>query len=172
MPRPFPVMPRGPRRARKPRPAVHLLGCPRVAPDWELGALQVLMKPKAFNKGRIQHRPSNQRWPAGAADVVEAACRLARERLEYDPRPHFPREGDFHMVVEVADADLLKAHALAVVVSSRLPRLWFVLGRLYLKGGTFFRRERGWKLNLVRASNVHLPRPMRQAIRAARDRKD
>ena len=69
------------------------------------------------------------------------------------------------MVVEVAAADLLKAHALSVVVSSRLPDLWFVLGRLYVKGGAFFRRERGWKLNLVRANNVHLPRPMRDAIR-------
>ena len=69
------------------------------------------------------------------------------------------------MVIEVPDVDLLKAHAFAVVVSSRLPGLWFVLGKLYVKGGRFFRRERGWKLNLVRANDVHLPRPMRQAIR-------
>ena len=165
MPRPFPVMPRGPRRKRAARPSLHLLGCPRLAPDWELGALQVLMKPKAINKGTIQHRPSDQPWPAGAADVVEAACRLARERLRYDPRPHFPREGDFHMIVEVPDADLLKAYAFAVLVSSRLPDLWLVLDKLYVKGGEFFRRERGWKLNLVRANDVHLPRPMRQAIR-------
>ena len=55
--------------------------------------------------------------------------------------------------------------ALALVLSQRLPDLWFVLDRLFVKAGRFYRRERGVKLNLVPATNVHLTRAVRGALR-------
>ena len=164
MPRPFPVIPRGPRRRRAAAPATVLFACPRVAPDWELGALRALMKPQT--RGAIAHRPALQEWPAGADRAVRDACEAVRERLGYGPPPvHFPREGDYAFAAEVDGADLDAAKGLALLVSSRLPELWFVFGRLYLRGGRFFRRERGVKLNLVPAADVHLTRAVRAALR-------
>jgi hypothetical protein len=166
MPRPFPVMPRGPRRRRPTGPRRRLFACPRVAPDWELGALQALMQPQA--RGAILHREARQAWPDAAADAVEAAATVVRERLAhlgYDPRPHLPDDGDYHLVLAVEEHDAPAALAFAVVLSARLPNLWFVFDRLYLKAGKFYRRERGRKLNLVPARDVHLPRDIRAAIR-------
>ena len=163
MPRPFPVNPRGPRRAA-PRHAETLLAVPRVSPEWELDALRLLMKPKEHEKGALRHRTADQPWPADAAERVDGACRVARERLGYDVTPHLPPEGDYFLVLSVPRDELPRATAFAVVLSQALPEQWLVLGRLYLKGGRFHRRERGFKLNLVPATNVHLTREMRAAI--------
>jgi hypothetical protein len=140
-----------------------LLGCPRVAPDWELGALRALMKPQT--KGAILHRTAEQAWPADAVERVAAARQLVRERLGYDPRPHFPAAGDYHLVVEVPDRELPQAMAFAVVLSEALPGVWLVLDRLYVRDGRFFRRAGGVKLNIVPATNVHLAREIRGALR-------
>lgn len=172
MPRPLPTLPRGPRRRRRDPPRL-VLAVPRVDPAWELGALQALMKPQA--KGAIVHRPAAQPWPADAADAadrVAAACRLARDRLGYDPRLHLPAgpgagddPGDFHLVADVAADDLPRAIAFAVVLSEALPGVWVSLGRLFMRDGRFYRRERGFKLRLVPAPNVHLRRDLRAALR-------
>jgi hypothetical protein len=140
-----------------------LFACPRVAPDWELAALRTLMKPQA--RGAIDHRAATQAWPAGAEAVVRAACHDARARLGYGPPLHFPREGDYAFAAEVDAASLEDAKGFALLVSTRLPHAWFVFGRLFLKAGRFYRRERGVKLNLVPATNVHLTRPVRAALR-------
>lgn len=163
MPRPFPVIPRGPRRRRAAAPARVLFACPRVAPDWELAALRALMKPQAG--GAIAHRPAVQHWTDGAEQVVRAACRDALDRLGYGPPLHFPRSGDYSFAAEVDGASLDDAKGFALLVSTRLPALWFVFGRLFLKGGRFYRRERGVKLNLVPANDVHLTRAVRAALR-------
>ena len=163
MPRPFPVIPRGPRRRRAARPATVLFACPRVAPDWELGALRALMKPQT--RGAIAHRSALQAWPADAEHAIRSACRDAKARLGYGPSLHFPSSGDYLFATEVADVSLDDAKGLALLVSSRLPSLWFVFGRLFLKGGRFFRRQYGVKLNLVPATNVHLTRAVRAALR-------
>jgi len=39
------------------------------------------------------------------------------------------------------------------------------VGRVFVRDGRFFRRERGYRLNLVEATNVHLPRAVRAALR-------
>ena len=166
MARPFPVLPRGPRRVPKPKPQ-RLLAVPRVAPDWELGALEALMMPKAKTRDAIRHRSSQQAWPADAAARVEAACALARDRLGYDPQPHLPDAGDFLLAMSVDEVDLPRAMAFAVLLSNALPAVWIILGRLYVRDGRFFRRERGVKLNLIPAAKVHLTRQMRAAIRGS-----
>ncbi len=166
MSRPFPVVPRGPRRLlKRPQRAVRLFACPRVSPEWELAALGVLMKPQAHTKGSIRHRPAEQPWPADAAGHVAAACGVIRERLGVDFAPALPPAGDYWMLAEVPEHLMEEAKALAVVLSSRLPDHWFVLDRLFVHAGRFYRRERGYKLNLVEASNVHLTRAIRAAIR-------
>jgi hypothetical protein len=163
MPRPFPVIPRGPRRRRAASPAKVLFACPRVAPDWELAALRALMKPQA--RGPIAHRPAAQAWSDASERAVREACADAQARLGYGPPLHFPRAGDFAFVAEVDGASLDDAKGFALLVSTRLPQLWFVFGRLFLRGGRFHRRERGVKLNLVPATNVHLTRGVRGALR-------
>ncbi len=89
---------------------------------------------------------------------------MASDRLGYDPRPHVETAGDYFLAMTVSHADLPFAMAFAVLLSQAFPGLWFILGRLYVKDGQFFRRERGFKLNLVRATNVHLSREMRRAM--------
>jgi hypothetical protein len=160
--RPLPIHPRGPRRSPVRRPRL-LLACPRVAPDWELAAFRALIKPQT--KAAIEHRAAEQPWPADAPDRVEAARHLVRDRLGYAPDLHLPPAGDYRLVAEVAPADLDPAKALALLLSLKLPGVWLVLGRLFVRDGRFFRRDRGWRLNLVPASNVHLPREVRAALR-------
>jgi hypothetical protein len=173
MPRPFPTLPRGPGRrgaARAPagQPRQHLLGCPKVSPEWELGALRALMKPHDWTRGAVAHRPAEQPWRAGAAAEVEAAFDEVVGRLKPHPPPrlHFPEAGDFRFVVEAAPDQLDPAKALAVVLSKRLPGVWITLGRLYVRDGHFFRRKRDntFKFRLVPSTNVHLPREVRAAL--------
>ena len=121
------------------------------------------MKPQA--RGAIAHRSAIQDWRGDAERVIRAACDDAQARLGYGPTPHFPDAGDFRFAAEVDDVSVDDAKGLALLVSSRLPHLWFIFGRLFLKGGRFYRRERGVKLNLVPATNVHLTRPVRAALR-------
>lgn len=164
MARPFPVHPHGPRRTRR-RVEKLLLACPRVCPEWELGALRVLMKPHDFTRAAIEHRSPHQAWPAEAPRVVAAARAEVSRRLGFSPAVHMPARGDYWMVAE-ADPDATDAaRALAVVLSLRLPGLWFTLDRLFVRDGRFYRRERGVKLTLHEATNVHLPRDVRAALR-------
>ena len=171
MRRPLPTLPRGPGRRRAPRsPAQrHLLACPRVSPEWELGALRALMKPHEWTRGAIEHRPAEQPWPPGAARAAEETMRVVADRLGAEPlgRAHFPEGGDFWLVVEVSGADLPAAKGLAVALSRRLPGLWFTLDRLYVLDGRFYRRKRDntFKFRLVPAPHVHIPRDVRSALR-------
>ena len=162
MARPLPVHPRGPRRKRQPRETL-LLACPRVAPDWELGALRALMKPQT--RGAIAHRAAAQAWPRGAAEVIEQSRGVARERIGFDADIRFALAGDYFFAAEVARSACEEAKGFTLLLSKRLPGLWFVLGKLFVKAGRFYRRERGFKLNLVPATNVHLTRPIRAALR-------
>jgi hypothetical protein len=140
-----------------------LLACPRVAPDWEFAALRALMKPQA--RGPIVHRLAAQIWSSRAREAIERSVAEVAEHLGLYVAPHFPRDGDYHFACEVDAGEAEETKALAVLISSRLPELWFVLGRTYLKRGQFHRRAYGFKLKLVPASNVHLTRPLRAAVR-------
>jgi hypothetical protein len=122
------------------------------------------MKPQT--RGAIENKPAAQVWPAGAEKLIQSTCRAVRDRLGYDPGPlHFPRSGDYHFAAELNERQVDAAKGFAVAVSIGLPDQWFVFGRLFLRKGQFFRRKYGYKLNLVRASNVHLSRGVRAALR-------
>lgn len=162
MRRPFTVMPRGPRRPPRLQPEL-ILGCPRIAPDWELGALAALMKPQ--RKGEILHREPKQRWPRDAAARVEAARQFVAERIGFSPPIDFPAGGDYLMFAKISREDLPKAMALATLLGDALPGVWIELGRLFLLDGQFYRRERGKKFKLVPAVSIHLRRDLRDALR-------
>ena len=163
-PRPLPVVPR---LARRPRvaPAKLLLACPRISPEWELGALRALIKPQL--KDAIRHRAAGQALARDARQRVDGAIDLVAGRIGYRAAVHWPEAGDFLFVAEILPGELDEAKALALVLSCRLPGAWLVLGRLFVRDGGFFRRERGFRLNLVPAANVHLSRPIRSALNGA-----
>jgi len=52
----------------------------------------------------------------------------------------------------------------ALVLSTRFRGLWFSLDRLLVHDGHYYRRRRGTALVLVRATDVHLSRPLRRAL--------
>jgi hypothetical protein len=140
-----------------------LLACPRVAPDWELAALRALMKPQT--RGAIANRKALQAWPRNARVMLEEIRETVASRIGFDAELKFPLEGDYFLVADVARAACEEAKGFALAASARFPEMWFVLGRTFIKGGRFYRRERGIKLNLVPATNVHLTRAIRAALR-------
>ena len=92
----------------------------------------------------IQHKAAEQSWPgANAETLIRAAWSDVRGRLGYGPPLHFPASGDYWFAAEVPDRVAEEGKGLALVVSVRLPHLWFVFGRLFIKGGRFYRRQRG-----------------------------
>ena len=161
MHRPLPVNPRLTRTKRRP-PEKVLLACPRISPEWELGALAALIKPQL--KGAILHQAAEQKLPPDASQRVRRMVDAVTEKIGYLPVVHWPPAGDYLFAVEVTPNELPEAKGLALVLSIGLPGVWLVFGRIFLRDGKFFRRERGFKLNLVPAPNVHLSRPIRAAL--------
>ena len=160
--RPLPNIPRA-ARLRRPRPTELLLACPRTDPEWELGALRALIKPQT--KGAIIHRDSRQTWPADAEATVRRIAAVIERRLVLPVELHLPTEGEYFFLTRIPAKRQTDGLAFAAALSAALPELWLIYGRLYLRSGRFYRRERGVKLWLVEASNVHLPRELRAALR-------
>lgn len=96
---------------------------------------------------------------------MEAARDAVRSRLGFEPAVHFPEAGDFYFVIELHEAQLEAARAMALILSRRLPGAWLTLDRLFVRDGRFYRRQRGFKLQLVRASDVHLSRATRARLK-------
>jgi hypothetical protein len=142
-----------------------VFGCPRVSPEWELGTLHALMKPKPQTRGAVEHRDGEQPWPAGADAILERTLGEVRARLGTSLDVHRPVAGEYYFLAEFTPEQQPEVLALAAVLSARLPHLWFVVDRLFVHGGVFHRRQFGYKLNLVPATNVHLTRPIRTALR-------
>ena len=136
-----------------------------MSPEWELGTLQALMKPKPQTRGAVEHRTGEQAWPAEGDRVLAEALSTIQERLGTALDVHRPPAGEYHFVAEGARERLPEVLALASLLSRRLPDLWFVVDRLYVHGGVFHRRQFGYKLHLGPASDVHLTRPIRAALR-------
>lgn len=164
--RPIPVNRRGPRRRASSRPTRHVFACPRISPEWELDAFHALIKPRPERAALLKAEP-RQAWPARARATLEEVRRVVAERLGYELIVHADAAGDYHFIAEVAESDVPLARAAAVMLSKRLPATWFVVGRVFVRDGRFFRRERGYRLNLVEATNVHVPRAVRAALKGA-----
>lgn len=120
------------------------------------------MKPQL--KDAISHQSAAQPIPKKLRERVETVLGIVDECLGYRPAVHWPESGDYVFAIEVRPADLVAAQALATVLSVRIPDVWLVLGRLFVREGKFFRRNRGYRLDLVPAASVNLPRPIRSAL--------
>jgi hypothetical protein len=163
MGRPLPSIPRGAGRRAVVAPQSLLMGCPRISPEWELAALRALMKPQL--KGAILHRAAAQRWPRDAGGRIDALRREVAGRTGFDPLPHLPPDGDYHLICAVAPSQEAEARAFALALSKQFRQTWFVIGRLFVRDQTFWRRRFATQLTLVRASNVHLPRELRSLLK-------
>lgn len=95
---------------------------------------------------------------------MDHALSTVADRLDYRLHLHWPPAGDYLFVAAIPATQIAEARALAMILSHQLPGTWLVLGRLFVRDARFFRRERGFKLNLVPATNIHLTRPVRVAL--------
>ncbi len=144
-----------------------LLGVPRVSPERELAAIRALIKPQAGAALLHQIDPGEQALPPGGEVRVRRVAAAAAEHLGLTLDLHLPPAGEYLALARCPTEALPAALAAALLLSRRLPGLWVVVGRLYARDGTFYRRERGVKLRLRPAGNVHLSKPMRAAFRHA-----
>jgi hypothetical protein len=161
--RPFPVHPRGPRKRRKRRETV-LLGCQRSSPEWELGALHALMKPKPVTRSHIEHRTSEQPWPPDGERRVRELCTALAGRLGVEIAPEFPA-GDYWMAVPLPAAAWPEDLAIARALSLALPGCWLTIGRVFVLDGVFHNRERGFKLTLVPSKHHRVPAVIARKVR-------
>ncbi|HSV14592.1 MAG TPA: hypothetical protein VLI90_10045 [Tepidisphaeraceae bacterium] len=164
MARPIPVWPRGPRRLRR-RSLQVLLACPRVSPEWELAVVDALMRPKVLTKGKVEHRRGEQAWPVDAETRAREIVQEVSRRLDAAFDIAYPPEGEYLLVGEAPRGYEEETKALAAALSSALPEQWFVLGRLFVKSGRFYRRRFGYRMDVVPATDVHLPRAMRAKLK-------
>ena len=162
--RPIAIWPRAKRKARQVE-KTHLLGCPRLCPDWEMSALQVLCKPRPERRDAIIHRTGGQTWNIRWKRSVIEVTKALSEAMGALPEVHFPTAGDFIFVSQFPADQLEQAKTLAVAVTRCVPGIWLTLGRLFVHDGKFYRRRLGYLLQLSPATNVHLPRAMRSALR-------
>jgi hypothetical protein len=164
MSRPLPTWPRGPRRLRR-RSQQTLLACPRISPEWELAVVDALMRPKVHTKGKVEHRRGEQPWPADAERRARAIVDEVERRLNVRWAIAYPPIGEYLLVGEAPRGYEEQTKALAVALSTTFVEQWFVLGRLFVKGGRFYRRRFGYRMEVVPATNVHLPRELRASMK-------
>lgn len=160
--RPLPQIPRLARK-RKPVPERLILAVPRLSPEWELSALRALIKPQL--KSAIKHRDGAQAWSAGDMQRLRTLTADVSDRIGFVAELHFPRAGDYFAFSHFDPRQLETAKALAMVWSKVLIDRWVRIGRLLVLDGVFYRRERGFKLSLKRAKDVHVQRDIRAALR-------
>ena len=144
-------------------PDALLLACPRVSPAWELAALKTLVKPQMG--GRIAHRHGLQAWPRKGEGVVRAVTERVTALVGFGPTLHFPPDGDYRFVASFASNLLPEARGLCVAVSKALPGVWLTCDRAFVLDGQFYRRRRGFMLELSPARDIHLPAALRSALR-------
>lgn len=123
------------------------------------------MKPKPLTRAAVEHRTGHQPWPAAADAILDDTIAILHDRIQLNVDLLRPPAGEYHFLAEYAPAQSADLLTLALVLSRRLPDLWFTLDRLFVQNGVCYRRRFGYKLELVRATNVHLPRPIRAALR-------
>ncbi|HEX8913488.1 MAG TPA: hypothetical protein VF796_14100 [Humisphaera sp.] len=155
------------RRRRRPAATEVLLAVPRVSPERELAVLRALMKPQAGRALVHQIDNGEQPWNERSAARAAAAAGLARAHLGWGGDVVFPPAGEYHALATFPAEAMPTALAVALLLSRALPGAWVVVGRLFVLDEVVHRRERGVKLTLRPARDVHLPREVRAAYRRA-----
>ena len=127
--------------------------------------MTALMKPKPKTRGAVEHRDGRQPWPPDADARVTALSAAVNARLGTDVGLHCSADGEYHAVAAVPAEVEPHGRAMAVALSRAVPGLWFVFGRLFVRDGRFFRRRRGYRLEMVAAADVHLARDVRSKLK-------
>jgi hypothetical protein len=167
----MPSLPWGHRRSRA-DPTDSLLIVPVVSPQRAVHEERALIKPHDWTRAAIQHRLQvdagrpevEQPWQPSAAGTLADVARQAATRLGVTLRPVEPASGEhLRLAIDRPPRDPATL-AVGTCCSIHRPELWFTLGRLVLHQGGFWRRQRGRMLHYSRATDVHLPRPVRQQL--------
>ena len=127
------------------------------------------MRPTAARRGKVEHLGGGQPpLPVDAERTLGELLSIVGGRLGVDVAAwgiRFPEMGEYYLVGQVPDGLEAAGRAVAVALSIALPEHWLVMGRLFLRAGRFHRRRRGYRLELVPATDVHLPRDLRAKLR-------
>ncbi len=170
--KPMSQFPRGPRRIEA--RAATRLEVPVASPHRQLHVLRAFIKPHDWTREAIRHRldvdadpaaeqPWRAEWELPFAEAARAAAGRLHLAVEIDAAADATET--YAAVDFPAEASADAVRAVATACSARLPEVWMTLGQLYLRGGQFWRRERGRGLSLRRATNVHVPREIRATLR-------
>lgn len=185
MARPFLHSLRG-RRKRIPAPLE--LNVPALSPQRVMHAMRVVVKPHDWTRDAIRHRldtdgdaGAEQVWTPDSAPFLDDLARRACERLGMVPIPtaelgDAPAPGGLSelgiklppslwRLKFAPETPLGHRRGLAEVCSRHLPATWFWLEPLAVRGGRFWRREKGFRLHLRVANDVHLPREVRAVLK-------
>ena len=159
MPRPLPTIPRGPKRAPFRDDADRVtLTCPALSPEYQFRAFVALVKPQ-FKPG-VAHRSGRQALPRAAKRVVLQGITKRGPHVASRTTVRFDRDAADLLRIDFDPRDARHARAVAIDVSTRLPKLWFLLDGRLLNGGRFYRRLGRYRLLPVSMRVPRLPRDL------------
>ncbi len=115
------------------------------------------MKPKPHTRAAIEHRTSEQAWPRDGEARVRDLCTQLAKLLGVKISPEFPDAGDYFLAIQLPTAAWPEDLAIARAISQHLPGCWLTLGRVFIRDGVFYNREKGWKLTLVESKHHRVP---------------
>ncbi len=168
MSRPLPTIPRGPKRDA-PQARVHriTLACPIISPEFQFRALVALVKPQL--KRGIAHRSGRQALPRAAKRVVLESIAKLGPRTALRTEVRLQRDAADLLTIHFDARDARRARALAVELSARFPKLWFLLDGRMLHGGRFYRQQGRYRLVPVSMRVPRLPRDVFLTMVGAHD---
>lgn len=125
------------------------------------------MKPQTAHAVVNRLDDGTQPWPKDGAERIAKVSAAADRHLGVGVAFHLPDAGEYHALATLAPEPADAALSVGLLLSDHFPDTWVVAGRLFVRNGQFFRRERGIKLNLRPANDVHLSKPARASLREA-----
>jgi hypothetical protein len=129
------------------------------------------MKPKPHTRAAIEHRSSEQPWPRDAEDRVRELCKQLVDCLGVEIAPEFPHAGDYFLAIQLPTQAWPEDLAIARAISQQLPGCWLTLGRVFIRDGVFYNREKGWKLTLVESRHHRVPAVIARKLREIEPRR-
>ncbi len=149
---------------------------PLHSPKRQADELRVLMKPHDWTRQALVHRVAadagrpevEQPWHADDEAVLLERAMKAADRLTLTLQT-VETDADERLRLEVVGttgpAVESSLRAVAATCSALRPKLWFVIGRVAMHQGQFWRRKRGATPQWIEHKSLHLTRDARAAVR-------